>query len=119
MAAKSMPDKKFRKFDIEVIKSGKRGPYHKLDLPTPILETEYEERCYVDIDNLGKYIISINFCEGESQNYLERHREEINKYLEKYTHIIINEYDLNLRNKVSQIDLKRSNNSEITRKIVV
>jgi hypothetical protein len=48
------------------------------------MEEEYEERCYKDIKNIGKYIMSIQI--KRSYNFIE---EEILKYLQKYPHIKI------------------------------
>lgn len=55
------------------------------------LEWEYEERCYKDIKNLGKYLIAIDITKEE----LKRNYEEIKKYLDKYPHIEI--YELNMK----------------------
>ena len=107
---------KLGKADIRSIEAG-RGPRHNLKLPNPILEREFEERCYEDIDNLGKYLISINFASGSSA--FEINKDILIKYLEKYPHIKINEYDIINRNKLTELDLKRSNPSEITRKVVI
>jgi hypothetical protein len=108
---------KLGKADIRSIESGKRGPRHNLKLPNPMLEREFEERCYEDIDNLGKYLISINFASGSSA--FEINKDILIKYLEKYPHIKINKYDIINRNKLTELDLKRSNPSEITRKVVI
>lgn len=79
---------KFGKADIRSIEDGERGPRHKLKLPNPMMEREFEERCYENIDNLGKYLISINFASGSIE--FERKKESLIKYLEKYPHIKMN-----------------------------
>jgi hypothetical protein len=55
-------DTKTQKSNFDSVKSGLRGTKHNLNLPNlkeVTLETEFEERIYKDIPNLGKYIISI------------------------------------------------------------
>jgi len=49
------------------------------------LEWEYEERCFNDIKNLGKYLIAIDL----SEYYYELYSNKIKEYLEKYPHIEI------------------------------
>ncbi len=71
----------FCKSNFAEVKSGKRGTKHKLDLPKdPILETEFEERIYKNIKNLGKYILKIYISYDINDKYLK-------DYLRKYPHI--------------------------------
>jgi len=51
------------------------------------LEWEYEERCFENIKNLGKYIIAIDIPKNRYNV------EDFEKYLEKYPHIEIFEYN--------------------------
>jgi len=75
----------FIKSNFPAIKSGKRGTKHGLDLPkNPILETEFEERIYKDVKNIGKYIINIYVGKG-----FDDFQETFSKYLQKYPHIEI------------------------------
>jgi hypothetical protein len=48
------------------------------------IQPEYEERCYKDITNLGKYIIAVEFS---TIDVFTNHKEHILEYLEKYPHI--------------------------------
>ena len=57
------------------------------------LEHEYEERCYESITDLGKYIIAIDI----DMNYFEVYISHIKKYLKKYPHIKIYEFDTKRR----------------------
>lgn len=97
-AISSNKDRNLIKSNFKEVKSGTRGTKHGLDLPkTPQLETEFEERIYKDIKNIGNYIISIEF--SKSPNSIN----EIRSYLNKYPHIIINIYDSENRHKVTDI----------------
>ena len=53
------------------------------------LEWEYEERCFKDIKNLGKYLLSIDIREND---YLS-HKDEIEQYLEQYPEIKIHKFN--------------------------
>lgn len=56
----------------------------------PLLETEFEERIYKDVKNLGKYIIKI-YINRDFESFLKNNRNVslIKQYLEKYPHIKI------------------------------
>lgn len=95
------------KSNFSAIKSGKRGTKHGLKLPKePMLETEFEERTYQDIKNLGKYIISIRISEDIS---VKRDHEMIKSYLEKYPHIKIVTFNINNRRKLKDITSEYQN----------
>ena len=82
------------KANFKEIKSGKRGTSHGLNLPkNPTLEIEFEERIFKNIDNVGKYIISIYL----QKHSLERLEKEIHNYLKKYPHIKIYLYNTDIR----------------------
>lgn len=90
----------FIKSNFVEVKDGKRGTKHNLDLPKdPILETEFEERIYQDVTNLGKYIISLNFGEKPSIEYFN----VVKDYLQKYPHIKI--YLMDKYNKRKRTDI--------------
>lgn len=80
----------FGKSNFREIESGRRGIKHNISNLPKIgsLEIEFEERFYKNIENLGKYIISIN---GPELHY----SSNIEKYLEKYPHIKIYSVDKN------------------------
>lgn len=100
----------FSKSNFDEVKSGKRGTKHGLDLPTdPVLETEFEERIFQDIPNLGRYMMSINLQRSNSnRNRAFRNRaleieSKISEYLKKYPHIKVFEYDPENRRKRTDI----------------
>jgi hypothetical protein len=93
----------FSKSNFKEVKAGRRGTKHNLNLPKePILETEFEERIYQDIPNLGKYLISLNFTRelNIDQNRI------VSDYLKKYPHIKIYLMDENNRRKRTEITSK-------------
>lgn len=107
----------FIKSKFDEVKSGKRGTKHNLDLPKdPILETEFEERIYQDITDLGKYLISLNFL-----------REPLNKYeilivhefLKKYPHIKVYLMDKDNRRKKTDITYKFVDNKVLNSNIIL
>lgn len=107
IAARGM-DRNLIKSNFKEIKSGTRGTKHGLDLPkNPKLETEFEERIYKDIKNLGNYIISIDFTK------IPNSINEIKSYLDKYPHIIVNVYDSENRHKVTDITNKILTDEEV------
>lgn len=74
------------KSNFDEVKKGRRGTKHGLDLPKEfILETEFEERIYKDITNLGKYISSIYVRENQLSGSLDR----LKNYLVEYPNIKI------------------------------
>lgn len=101
----------YTKSQFPHFKSGRRGTKHGLDLPKKFtLETEFEERTYKDIKNLGKYIISIMINEDDIINhkYSSYNRNLIFKnliteYLKKYPHIRIKSFNKN--NRRQQVDI--------------
>lgn len=95
----------FSKSNFDEVKSGKRGTKHGLDLPTdPVLETEFEERIFQDIPNLGRYIISINLERSNSNRSRALEIEsKISEYLKKYPHIKVFEYDPENRRRRTDI----------------
>lgn len=107
---KSLKSKHFGKSNFDKVKLGKRGTKHGLDLPKiPLifgLETEFEERTYKNIKNLGKYIISI-MIEDDVINYkystYNSNKNLIAEYLKKYPHIRIKSFNKNNRKK--QVDI--------------
>lgn len=79
------------KSNFDSIKKGKRGTKHNLNLPKGsdiVLETEFEERIYKDINNIGKYIIAI-YINIRHSIFMESDIEEIKNFLTKYPHIKI------------------------------
>lgn len=107
-------NRNFQKSNFDAVKSGKRGTKHGLDLPTdPILETEFEERIYQDIPNLGRFIMSINIDQSRKSAF----EDKISEYLKKYPHIKVFEYepenrrrrtDITYRFKDVQVDVPQS-----------
>lgn len=97
--------KNFSKSNFDEVKSGKRGTKHGLDLPTyPVLETEFEERIFQDIPNLGRYIMSINLERSNSnRNRALEIESKISEYLKKYPHIKVFEYDPENRRRRTDI----------------
>ena len=95
----------FSKSNFDEVKSGKRGTKHGLDLPTdPVLETEFEERIFQDIPNLGRYIMSINLERSNSnRNRALEIESKISEYLKKYPHIKVFEYEPENRRKRTDI----------------
>lgn len=97
----------FGKSNFDKVKLGKRGTKHGLDLPKiPLLfglETEFEERTYKDIKNLGKYIISIMIDRSNLDYVMTREKHNISEYLKKYPHIRIKSFDGDNRRK--QVDI--------------
>jgi hypothetical protein len=93
----------FGKSNFSAIKQGKRSLKHNLDLPIhndDKLGIEYEERIYKNINNLGKYIISISIV----GNYNEE--DYLNDYLKKYPHIKI--YSIpDINNVLKQVDITK------------
>ena len=88
---KSTRDNHYGKSNFDKVKSGKRGTLHNLKLSkNAILETEFEERTYKDIKNLGKYIISI----GIQSNFIRiMSKKTLQIYLKKYDHIKIYSFE--------------------------
>ena len=96
----------FIKSNFDEVKSGKRGTKHNLDLPKEFtLETEFEERIYQDVPNLGKYIISLNF-EKEPWMVSKTDFDVIKNYLKKYPHIKIYLIDKDNRRKRTDVTYK-------------
>ena len=95
--ARNVSDNKTQKSNFDSVKSGLRGTKHNLDLPNVkdvTLETEFEERIYKDIPNLGKYIISIGINNNNLlNNFINKYNILFNNYLEKYPQIKIFEFD--------------------------
>jgi hypothetical protein len=104
-AIKQDKTRNFSKSNFDEVKSGKRGTKHGLDLPTdPVLETEFEERIYQDIPNLGRYMMSINLERSNSnRNRALEIESKISEYLKKYPHIKVFEYDTENRRKRTDI----------------
>lgn len=88
----------FNKSQFPQVLAGRRGTKHGTNIPHKlgVLETEFEERFYTDIKNIGKYIISINFPSNQSYNNLE-------KYLKEYPHIKVYNVDWNNHRKKVEI----------------
>lgn len=113
-------DNKTQKSNFDSVKSGLRGTKHNLNLPNVrevMLETEFEERIYKDIPNLGKYIISIginnNFI---SEDFIIKYNTLFNNYLEKYPQIKIFEFDN--KNHRSKKDITYKFKEEISKQKV-
>jgi hypothetical protein len=93
----------FSKSNFDEVKSGKRGTKHGLDLPTrPTLETEFEERIFQDVPNLGRYVMSINLEINKLHGYPEL-KNKISEYLKKYPHIKVFEFNQENRRKRTDI----------------
>ena len=73
------------------------------------MEFEYEERIYSDIDKLGKYILSIQFSNTDkSSSNINQTKETFSnfkKYLDKYPHIKVEEYDMKNRWKIKKLNI--------------
>lgn len=86
------------------IKQGKRTLKHNLNLPMhngDKLGIEYEERIFKNINNLGKYIISISIVGDYNKEFY------ITDYLKKYQHIKI--YSIpNTNNVLKQVDITKN-----------
>ena len=116
-------NKNMNKSKIKEVIAGKRGTKHGLKGLPKIgkefygLETEFEERFYTDIKDLGKYIISINFPVSKDEpgsvwtsKYEDGVRDtEIRKYLEKYPHIKVYNVDKDNHRKKVEITDKYTN----------
>ena len=102
---KNNKTRNFSKSNFDEVKSGKRGTKHGLDLPTdPVLETEFEERIFQDIPNLGRYMMSINLQRPNSnRNRALEVESKISEYLKKYPHIKVFEFDPENRRKKTDI----------------
>jgi hypothetical protein len=89
------------------VKKGKRNIQHGLDLPKigGGLEVEFEERIYRDVNNIGKYIISIEFSDESTVFKLSG----LDKYLEKYPHIRIKLFDKKYKSQTKDISDKLIN----------
>ena len=96
----------FGKSQFPEVLSGRRGTKHGTNIlhKVGILETEFEERFFTDIKDLGKYIISINF--PSTENYTE----VLKKYLEKYPHIKV--YNIDKDNHRKKNDITDTINKE-------
>ena len=93
----------FIKSNFDEVKSRRRGTKHNLDLPKePILETEFEERIYQDITDLGKYLISLNFVKEPGAGDFD----VVRNYLIKYPHIKVYLMDKDNRRKKTDITYK-------------
>ena len=103
---KSTRDNHYGKSNFDKVKSGKRGTLHNLKLSkTAILETEFEERTYKDIKNLGKYIISIGIQSNLIQTIPKSTILTLQNYLQKYDHIKIYSFEnKNPRNRTDVTD---------------
>ncbi len=72
------------KSGFDEFKKGMRGTKHGTDMPKEwSLEYEYEERIYQDVENLGRYIMSISLRDIPNVFFVN----EMSAYLEKYPHI--------------------------------
>lgn len=103
--------------------AGKRGTKHGLENLPKVnnrfygLQTEFEERFFTDIKDLGKYIISINFPVSKDEpgsvwtsKYEDGVKDtEIRKYLEKYPHIKVYNIDKDNHRKKVEITDKYTN----------
>lgn len=82
------------KSNFPMVKAGKRGTAHGIEglskLKDVTLQTEFEERVYQDIPNLGKYIMFIDIGGNENINNF---KEVISEYLKKYPHIKVRSFD--------------------------
>lgn len=85
---------RFKDYSKVNFKTPYRKTIHKLDIKDwededgmDGLEWEYEERCYKDIKNLGKYLIAIDITEDK----FKQNKNEIEEYLKKYPSIKIME----------------------------
>jgi len=97
-------DVNFTKSNIEHFKSGKRGTEHGTNLPKDwSLEYEFEERIYKNIENLGKYLVFIDFKNGDN---IEYNYDILKEYLEKYPHIKLRLIGDKL-NLVKEVDIKK------------
>ena len=97
------------KSGFDEFKKGNRGTKHNLDLPKEFkLETEFEERIYKDITNLGKYIISLNFRQEPSRGIYDTSGDfgVVKDYLQKYPHIKVYLMDKDNRRKRTDITYK-------------
>lgn len=97
----------FGKSQFPEVLSGRRGTKHGLKTlqHKAILETEFEERFFTDIKDLGKYIISINFpSDGGGVDLVT-----LRKYLEKYPHIKVYNIDKDNHRKKVEITDKYTN----------
>lgn len=102
----------FIKSNFDEVKSRRRGTKHNLDLPKePILETEFEERIYQDITDLGKYLISLNFVKEPGAGDFD----VVRNYLIKYPHIKIYLMDKDNRRKKTDITYKFVDSKVLTK----
>ena len=102
-AKRRLDPRNLSKSGFDSVKLGLRGTKHNLDLPKdPILETEFEERIYQDINNLGKYLISLNFVNEPSEGYFD----VVKNYLSKYPHIKVYLIDEDNSRKKTDITYK-------------
>ena len=102
-AKRKLDSRNLSKSGFDSVKSGLRGTKHNLDLPKePILETEFEERIYQDITDLGKYLISLNFVREPGAGDFD----VVKNYIVKYPHIKIYLMDKDNRRKKTDITYK-------------
>ena len=110
----------FNKSKFPEVLAGRRGTKHGLKTlqhKVGTLETEFEERFFTDIKDLGKYIISINFPVSKDEpgsvwtaKYEDGVKDtEIRKYLEKYPHIKVYNIDKDNHRKKVEITDKYTN----------
>ena len=84
------------------------------------MQIEYEERIYKQIENLGKYIISVDLIEKDFNYYI---KDDFFEYVNKYPHIklfIIDENHLYIKKEVNgtdYINVKMKDNSTVNKKI--
>lgn len=96
-------ERNFGKANFPSVLKGNRGTKHGTNIPHKLgmLETEFEERFYTDIKDLGKYIISINYEKGRGDiNILQK---RVKEYLEKYPHIKV--YNVEKSNHRKKTDI--------------
>lgn len=98
----------FVKSNIDSFRKGVRGTRHNIkslpDVGDVELETEFEERIFRNIENLGKYLLSISIYKDIHSNIYNI----INKYLKKYPHIKIYLYGKDIRKQTEITDKVRN-----------
>ena len=65
------------------------------------LENEYEERCFEDITDIGKYIIAFDLTKSEIRNLSDD--KTFIEYMKKYNHIKITELKSNLYDRRNEL----------------
>lgn len=107
------------KSNIDSFRKAKRGTRHNIKtLPhvkDVILEYEFEERIFKDIEKLGRFIISIVYCKTNYQHKSNLEKNKFSDYLEKYPHIKIYSYSDDIHKLTDETqEFRKENNLKLS-----